>query len=380
MNPNYADAFNNNHYVLDLTNFTTTKDAANLKWQEVEPPANQFDLEARADFGHVKVSDNSYIVFGGAGAEKTYAASPNLRNLTTIYFADQNRWQTIPSSQSPANSILTQQGFGAQATMDPNGTVWLMGGIPPSPQANTFNLNYTLLKIEKQNDQWTEIRASPMSNPEDFKTVFNPSFHHGSVYMRDGYIYSYGGIAIKYSFNGYKNNYDESDGLFKLDSSDYAMYEYLVYNTSGNNTMYYNYGYTYPRQRELHTLTALPNTDTFLMYGGINGNTVMNDYCYSFDTKSKRWSKVVFQSGGPGARFGHSAVAYGSDALFVMFGANANGNMLNDAYVLNVTTYEWTAIPVSNGNGTSNENDSSGSGIGTGVIVGIVIGAIAVVS
>ncbi|CAO3599985.1 unnamed protein product [Absidia cylindrospora] len=157
------------------------------------------------------------------------------------------------------------------------------------------------------------------------------------------------------------------------------MYEYLVYNTSGNNTMYYNYGYTYPRQRELHTLTALPNTDTFLLYGGINGNSVMNDYCYSFDIKTKRWSKVVFQSGGPGARFGHSAIAYGNDALFIMFGANSNGNMLNDAYVLNITTYEWTAIPVSNGNGTSNETDSSGSGIGTGVIVGIVIGAIAVV-
>ncbi|CAO3599986.1 unnamed protein product [Absidia cylindrospora] len=160
MNPNYADTFNNNHYVLDLTNFTTTQDAANLKWQEVAPPTNQFDLEARADFGHVKVSDNSYIVFGGAGAEKTYAASPNLRNLTTIYFADQNSWQTIPSSQSPANSILTRQGFGAQATMDPNGTVWLMGGIPPSPQANTFTLNYTLLKLTSRmiNGQKYELR------------------------------------------------------------------------------------------------------------------------------------------------------------------------------------------------------------------------------
>lgn len=29
-NPGYSDSFTNNHYVLDLTNFTTSQDAANL--------------------------------------------------------------------------------------------------------------------------------------------------------------------------------------------------------------------------------------------------------------------------------------------------------------------------------------------------------------
>lgn len=133
-----------------------------------------------------------------------------------------------------------------------------------------------------------------MSDPTSYDTCFNPTFHHGAVAMRDGYFYSYGGIQEAFAYNGFKNDYDNSASMYKLPSFDYYMYEYLVYNTSGNNTKDYNYAYTYPRMRELHTLTArkyiiyyhifwhfndtdlfiylVPNTDTFLMYGGINGN------------------------------------------------------------------------------------------------------------
>lgn len=126
---------------------------------------------------------------------------------------------------------------------------------------------------------------------------------------------------------------------------------------------------------------------------------VLNDYCYTFDTRIRQWTKVLFQGGGPGPRFGHSgkpdnaaytdpihspslllAVSYGNDSLFVMFGVNSNGNVVNDAYVLNTTTFTWTAIPSTNGTTGSDSTQTGASGIGTGAIVGIVIGALAVVS
>ncbi|KAI8099645.1 uncharacterized protein BX664DRAFT_355046 [Halteromyces radiatus] len=374
----YADSFNNNHYVLDLTNFTTDKDAANLQWQQVPPPSNQFVLEPRADFAHVKVSDNSYIVFGGAGSTKTYAANPNLKNLTTIYFADQNSWQTIPTGQLPPSTILTNQGFGGEALMDGNGTVWLFGGIPPSPQATSFNLNSTILKIKNQNPQWTAISAT-LNPPAD--DPFYPSFHHGAVSMRNGYIYSYGGISYSFAFGNYQNNYADSNGFFKLPTVNSEMYEFLVYNNSGNDTKDFDYNYVAPVQRELHTLTALPNSDTFLLYGGVSGSNIISDYCYTYDTISNLWTKITFQGGGPGPRYGHSAIAYGKDSVFVMFGANSNGNMLNDAYVLNTTTFTWTNIPTAN-NGTTSNDSSTGSSsvLGGGAIAGIVIGSIAVIA
>jgi hypothetical protein len=63
-----------------------------------------------------------------------------------------------------------------------------------------------------------------------------------------------------------------------------------------------------------------------------------------------------------------------------MFGVNSNGNVMNDAYVLNTTTFTWTAIPSTNGTTGSDSSPTGSSGIGTGAIVGIVIGALAVVS
>ncbi|KAI8341706.1 hypothetical protein BC941DRAFT_172413 [Chlamydoabsidia padenii] len=200
--------------------------------------------------------------------------------------------------------------------------------------------------------------------------------------MRNGYIYSYGGLSMTFPYNNFKNSYDSSDSLFKVPGLENYMYEFLAYNKSGNNTNYFNVGYTYPARREMHTMTVLPNSDTFIMYGGVNGYSVLNDYCYTFDSTRRQWNKVIFQSGGPGPRFGHSAVLYGNDSLFVMFGANANGNVMSDSYVLNTTTFAWTAIPSFNTTGTpsSTSTESSNPGISTGVIVGIVVGAIAVIA
>lgn len=73
------------------------------------PPANGYSLEPRADFAHVKVSDNSYVIFGGAGTQKGYSNSPNIKNLTSIYFADSNTWQTIPASNLLPQSQLNSQ-------------------------------------------------------------------------------------------------------------------------------------------------------------------------------------------------------------------------------------------------------------------------------
>ncbi|KAI8068377.1 hypothetical protein BC940DRAFT_39952 [Gongronella butleri] len=106
-NPTYNDDFLSGHYVLDLSNFTTLQDAANLQWQQVPDPAG-YQLEARGNFATAKVSDNSYIVFGGAGPKKTYEASA-LVNLTTIYSADTNTWRTVDTSAVPSDSPIAKQ-------------------------------------------------------------------------------------------------------------------------------------------------------------------------------------------------------------------------------------------------------------------------------
>ncbi|CAO3617647.1 unnamed protein product [Cunninghamella echinulata] len=378
-NPDFGNSFYNNHYVLDLTNFNTDQDINKLKWEEVPPPANGYTLEPRADFAHVKVSDNSYIIFGGAGTQKNYN-SPSLKNLTSIYFADSNTWQTIPNNNFLPQTQLNTQAFGGSATMDSNGTVWLFSGISPAPSYLPLNLNATIIKLEAQDEQWTKINATAPNLRTS--SPFDPSFHHAAIAMPNGYVYSFGGRSdtIAQDIPGLVSptKYDMPDGSYKIKDFSFTMYEFLPSNASGNLTEYYDtYKRDYPSNRELHTITQLADKNKFLLYGGASSLKIADNYCYIYDSVSKFWNKITFPGGGPGPRYGHSAITYGNDSLFIMFGSNAAGVVQNDTYLLNMTTYAWHQLPMT---GNGNNNDSGIHGLGTGAIVGIAIGSIAVVA
>ncbi|CAO3626205.1 unnamed protein product [Cunninghamella blakesleeana] len=351
-------------------------DVNNLKWEVVPPPTNGYILEPRADFAHVKVNDNSYIVFGGAGTQKGYSNSPNIKNLTSIYFADSNTWQTIPASDFLPQSQLNTQAFGASATIDSNGTVWLFGGISPNPSLPALNLNATITQITSQDPNWSNINAKGIViNGSD---RFQSTFHHTALAMPNGHIYAFAGRSdsLSQEFSSVfktNTNYLKSESSYKVRATSYYNYDYNVRNVSGNVTEeFFPSSRTYPTSRELHTMTQLSNSNTAILYGGAIGTSPSNDYCYTFDSSSNSWNKVTFPGGGPGPRYGHSAISYGNDSVFIIFGSNPSGAVQADTYLLNTSTYTWHQV--------SGQQDNASSGIGTPAIIGIVIGSIAAVS
>ncbi|KAI8068376.1 hypothetical protein BC940DRAFT_39949 [Gongronella butleri] len=190
--------------------------------------------------------------------------------------------------------------------------------------------------------------------------MYFPTVNSGLDMAPDGNIYGYGGLQSKYGISnatGNSNKYTESL-TFGEDISGQQIYTYFPSNTTSNYST--NYGiYVYPNQRSLHTFTALEP-----------------DYCFTFDYTKGTWAKVNFQGGDPGARYGHSAVLY-KDALFIMFGANASGQMQNSVYVMNTTTFTWSQVPITTNSTGTGSTGGGGSSISGGTIAGIVVGVVA---
>jgi hypothetical protein len=80
------------HLVLDLSRDFLLQDAQSA-WIALPAPGN-FTLEPNYSYGYTVLSPTSYLITSGSGYNdgKTY-----LKNKTTVYHADSNQWEAIPT-------------------------------------------------------------------------------------------------------------------------------------------------------------------------------------------------------------------------------------------------------------------------------------------
>ena len=79
--------------------------------------------------------------------------------------------------------------------------------------------------------------------------------------------------------------------------------------------------------------------DNLYIFGGVHRKEVLGDVC-KLSLESRTVTRIT-NSTGPCARFGHTAVSY-QDSLMVVFGGWDGAHLLNDIWLYNTETSQWT--------------------------------------
>ncbi|KAI8093009.1 uncharacterized protein BX664DRAFT_328715 [Halteromyces radiatus] len=347
----------NDHLTLDLSQDFALKDAQSA-WIKLPDPSN-FVLEPNYAFAYTPISNTSYLITSGAGYNDGHTY---LKNKTIVYHSDTNRWESI--------NTAANQSIGATVNIDQNGDARVFGGVIAytnvSPNLNFMNLNIN-------SEQWV---GAVLGTGTTFRA------DHASDIDNQGIIYYVGGRMASPSGSTYTWG------------SNVPMTSITTYDTAKQTWGSISIVGTSPSPRNQHTFTYMPKVNQFVLFGGKPSPSSetpgsINDICYTFDPTTKSWTIHSVGQIGSGSRFGHSAVLYMDQYLFIIFGADQITMSLNDFHLLDVQSWIWLDNFSASGNTNETNGTSNGNGGGNntanttkdslngGAIAGIVIGIIA---
>lgn len=114
-----------------------------------------------------------------------------------------------------------------------------------------------------------------------------------------------------------------------------------------------------------------------LLFGGDDGNTYLND-TWIFNTSNKNWTQLNL-SASPIARTGACLSFDSSQGKFILFGGRGNSNLLNDTWLFDPNNFTWTELTPLNSpsarsfasmvfDSTSSSSVLFGGGSNTGIV------------
>ncbi|ORZ13687.1 hypothetical protein BCR42DRAFT_493069 [Absidia repens] len=373
-------------YSLD-TSQRLSPNQAKENWKEVPLPSN-FELEPRAEFGHAIVNITNWFITSGAGAGTNYT-EPTLVNNTLFYNLKTNEWRTYaPSSLTSdpynANNPISRQLLGVSACSQSNNksgitpAVFTGGGLSLG-NMSMFDSNTSVYHATMAMDEnWNTLRTEGMEKPGRFTRAFREICAFTDRFR----IFPFGGFS--YNVTTAANFYNGTDDPNEAMSFKQTGFFDIESNT--NNLSSNPLDSVVPSDRYWHSLTPIPVVGKVIMFGGVFNHEVNRDYCYVFDIDVRDWTLCDFGNSinVPGPRYGHSAVLIGNDTLYILFGADATHQLVNDVAILNVTSMRWLNATANSTVFNAADENSSASGspptLSPGQIAGIVIGVVAGVS
>ncbi|KAG2233960.1 hypothetical protein INT48_009773 [Thamnidium elegans] len=348
------------HYYLDVSRDFIVSNSYSSWTRVLNPP--DFVTEPTTAYVSVKLSDTSVLINGGTGVNNNKDYS---KNQTTIYHADQNRWETVQSISS-----FPQTYYGSGALTKNNAIVFYGGSSIIGDILPTFNGTATL-SMTANNYHWS-LQAS--SVPPG-----NHRYGHTATTDQSGQlIYYFGGRTIAR---------DSATGVYSRPYTKFL--EFLIFHTDSSIWESKIASSTVvPSGRMSHTTNLIPNSDKLVIYGGAGPDSIGNrfpvkDYMFTYDTKTNVMQPISVpeSSVGAGPKFGHSAST-------------------SNFHILDLDTYSWktdfsaleaapdstnTTVPAGEGNNgfskdrSSPEEIKTASSLSSGAIAGIVVGILAVV-
>ncbi|KAI8336073.1 hypothetical protein BC941DRAFT_428264 [Chlamydoabsidia padenii] len=346
----------NDHVYFDMSQTDTTKATTSPTWITIVPP-NNTTLERRSAFEITTLDNNRYMVLGG---------SHYITNLTTAAAI----YDTVAKTWTALVNPPVYMSEGTMVSSDAN-TVWAYGG-----KLNNGYATASLMKLVLPNT-WSYIDGRQFAPPVS-------PYGHASI-IKGSTIYFFGGFYNLPEINLQPNPVP----LFNVSWYNTATDQWGMDVGTGNNN---------PTPRKYHTASLIEGSSKVLIYGGTNVANLqalpIQDYCYIYDLDTKIYTSVNMTGDiGAGPRIGHSAILY-KQSIFILFGYDANGNIQNDAHVIDVSNPGapiWAGQSRDTGNnGTNTNNNNNGtlasnnasssnspsSGIGSGAIAGIVVGVV----
>ncbi|KAI9015697.1 hypothetical protein CLU79DRAFT_765406 [Phycomyces nitens] len=357
------------HFSLDLSKQFELNNNSYNAWKDISISGDGSILEASCDAASAALPNNRYIVFGGGDCDKFV----KLSNNPIVFDAITQKW-------TPYNQPGLQQNFqGFGVYVSHINKVYFWGGQSTTNDTNT-NVNPIFYTFDVNNlsafFKFTANLGDGMKMPGAGRAALGPD-----------------GITI-YHFGGWDGVYDPDFGNFTTNPSSFSTL--LLFNTDTSiwSTVTVGPG-NIPSSRTLLTATLLPNSTSFLIYGGVQYPNYVSppyeDYAYLFDTMTNSWSLAnISDKNGAGPRYGHSAVLHPNGDLFIIFGVDSNRISRNDYYILDTSDIhdlKWkttftpsSLIDLTPTNSTITPEHAPidiHRGISGGVIAGIVVGCVA---
>jgi hypothetical protein len=182
---------------------------------------------------------------------------------------------------------------------------------------------------EDANDTWVLTGANGFGTPawnqlNPIGTLPSPRNGHSAVYdMTTNRMIVFGGL------NGCGPQYDNDVWVLSNANGLGGMAMWTQLAISG----------TPPSTRSNHSAVYDPNTNRMIVYGGLDSSNVFSDVWILTDANglavggSPHWMQLSL-AGGPGARWGHSAVYDAETNKMVVFAGQGSSGNLNDVWEL----------------------------------------------
>ncbi|KAI9305495.1 hypothetical protein BJ944DRAFT_230349 [Cunninghamella echinulata] len=296
----------NEHVYIDLSIFNnfTTYDPSKINWQtNISNTLNGTPLEAIGRSASAPVlSDNSYLLFGGASALRR--EDSNMQYPFLNYNPQLNVWKTLPLP--PGNNYTD---YGNIINLG-NDTIWAWGGY----QSSFYSPN--ILNI-------FDYKTSTWTTQTQLNWPVKISFT--STLANDGNVYILGGYSRSSDGKGWGNDTFSQVIQFQTQTS-----QWNFFNASGDK----------PTDRRYHTVTQIPNKNLLIIYGGLdslyNGFS-FQDTCHVYDYTANTFTKAAMPTSTSNHRFGHYATIYDNNYLVLAFGFADATTPANSLSVLNIT-------------------------------------------
>ncbi|KAF9911354.1 hypothetical protein EC991_003919 [Linnemannia zychae] len=346
-----AAAFSNELYALDMTK----------SWPKSKPAWINLTKAAGATATGPQVGGHSAAMSAdGSSVLVTAPTGDGSKPFLYTYDIAAGTWSTLNAPAAQASSWASRKS--ADFLTDPTtGTSWLLGGS--SPDGTSTN------EVDSYKDgQWNPLIA--VAAAAGGSAPMN-QFSSGTAELYNNRIYIFGGFSSLVGQRGYQS----------LQS--------IPYIDISTNPPTYGIQLALgkvPSSRQDHC-TVLTDSKKVLLFGGYDTNTKTSlSDMWSFDLITLTWTQILVTN--PiDARHAHSCSIVGAN--MVVFGGMMITPSSQKAYVKDVQVYDvmlskWMGEYAPKADGTAisdppnNGSGESKSGLSTGALIGIIIGAIAV--
>ncbi|CAO3576537.1 unnamed protein product [Absidia cylindrospora] len=307
--------------------------------------------EKNSEFAIVPSGSNGIFINGGTGT----ANGKPLQYQSAIYNAATNTWNNLVASNT-TNSLAQAKGAsGSIDTLGKGDAAYIWGGVMDA-SIGSANTTYsgTFLVMNPMTGSWSPSLAKGAAT---CTLGYTPRIGHTT-------LSSYSTVSI---FGGEQARYDSASNTYKLEPA--SFYEIPQFNTILLQWKLADVSGDIPSPRSYHTTTTFSSLSMVLYGGAVPGTpTPVSDTLYKATmlTGSVKWTRIRDTGGGPGPRFGHSAVTLGYNTLLVIGGIDNTGVVQQDVNVYSDYSNVWRTSYSSSGIYSSNSNNGGSSGSESG--------------
>ena len=317
-------------YALDLS---ASFSLSSPPWQSVAVQADSLAAPPVCFHTISPLNSTSLLLFGGDGSPVVPVQTGN-DSAYIVHLSNTNSNRTVSYQTAPTTWNQPMRRIYHTSESNSRGSVWIVGGEKADGSGLVFDQQWSI-------DSTASSPTFQLASPSPPGSLVGST----STLLSDGTLLLLGGADASGSLQSFQNLY-----AYSTNSRTWTQTPTKASSSQALSARQADSTSNFPMPRRNHIAVSLPN-QRVLIQGGASEDlsTVYSDaWILDWSVDPPVWSELD-ATGGPGPRFGHAAVAYGSQVLisFGWAGGNAapTGVHVFDSSTLTASTStegSWT--------------------------------------